>query len=49
MRSEEGRKVGVGVYVAKFMIKVYGARESYETYRVFNWGIKSGKDGLSLE
>lgn len=49
MRSEEGRKVGVGIYVAKFQIKVYGAKESYETYRIFNWGIKSGKDGLSLE
>lgn len=49
MRSEAGRKAGVGVYVAKFHIKVYGANKAYDTQRIFNWGIKPGKDGLTLE
>lgn len=49
MRSEEGRKAGVGIYIAKFKIKVYGAKKTFEKQRIFNWGIKSGKDGLSLE
>ena len=49
MRSEAGRKAGVGVYVAKFHVKVYGARKSYDVQRVFNWGVKPGKDGLTLE
>lgn len=48
MRSNAGRKVGVGVYVAQFRVKVFGASESFETERIYNWGVRAGKDGLSL-
>lgn len=48
MRSESGRKVGVGAYVAQFRVKVFGANESFETERIYNWGIRAGRDGLSL-
>ncbi|WP_407441309.1 hypothetical protein [Fibrobacter sp.] len=48
MRSDAGRKVGVGVYVAQFRVKVFGANESFETERIYNWGVRAGKDGLSL-
>ena len=49
MRSSEGRKVGVGVYVAQFKINVYGAKNSFKVERIYNWGIRAGKGGLSLE
>ena len=48
MRSSEGRKVGVGVYVAQFKINVYGAKESFKVERIYNWGIRAGKGGMSL-
>ncbi len=49
MRSAEGRKVGVGVYVAKFKVKVFGAKESFEYERYYKWGVKGGKGGLELK
>ena len=48
MRSSEGRKVGVGVYVAQFKINVYGAKNSFKVERIYKWGIRAGKGGLSL-
>ena len=48
MRSSEGRKVGVGVYVAQFKINVYGAKKSFKVERIYNWGIRAGKGGMSL-
>ena len=49
MRSENGRKVGIGVYLAKFKVKVFGAKESFEYERYYNWGVKAGKNGLDLK
>lgn len=46
MRSKAGRKVGVGVYLARFKVKVYGAKETFEYERFYNWGVKAGKNGL---
>lgn len=43
MRADNGRKVGVGVYLAKFNVKVYGAREDFKIERVFRWGISAVK------
>lgn len=48
MRSSNGRKVGIGVYIAKFKVKVFGSKESFEYERYFNWGVKAGKNGLDL-
>ena len=48
MRSDNGRKVGVGVYVAKLRVKVFGARESFKVERIYSWGIRAGSDGLTL-
>ncbi|MBR2900224.1 MAG: hypothetical protein IKC23_11490 [Fibrobacter sp.] len=48
MRSSEGRKVGVGVYVAQFKINVYGAKDNFKVERIYNWGIRAGKGGMSL-
>ncbi|WP_143160203.1 hypothetical protein [Fibrobacter sp. UWEL] len=39
MRSDDGRRVGVGVYLAKFKVKVFGAKEEFLIERVFRWGI----------
>ena len=47
--SENGRKVGIGVYLAKFKVKVFGAKESFEYERYYNWGVKAGKNGLDLK
>ena len=49
MRSENGRKVGIGVYLAKFKVKVFGAKDSFEYERYYNWGVKAGKNGLNLK
>lgn len=49
MRSENGRKVGIGVYLAKFKIKVFGAKETFEYERYYNWGVKAGKNGLNIK
>lgn len=46
MRSKAGRKVGVGVYLARFKVRVYGAKETFEYERFYNWGVKAGKKGL---
>ncbi|MCQ2102427.1 MAG: hypothetical protein MJY98_04290 [Fibrobacter sp.] len=39
MRADNGRKVGVGLYLAKFNIKVFGAEEDFKVERVFRWGV----------
>ena len=49
MRSENGRKVGIGVYLAKFKVKVFGAKNTFEYERYYNWGVKAGKNGLDLK
>lgn len=41
MRSDNGRKVGVGLYLAKFNIRVYGAEEDFKVERVFRWGVSA--------
>ena len=41
MRADNGRKVGVGIYLAKFRIKVYGAKEDFTVERIFRWGISA--------
>lgn len=43
MRSDEGRKVGVGVYLAKFKIKVYGVEKDLKIERIFRWGVIASK------
>lgn len=43
MRSDENRKVGVGVYLAKFKVKVYGAKEDFKIERIFRWGVTATK------
>lgn len=49
LRSDDGRKAGVGVYLAKFKLKVYGEKKSYSYEKIFKWGVHGGKDGLSLD
>jgi len=39
MRADNGRKVGVGLYLAKFIIRVYGAENDFKVERVFRWGV----------
>ena len=43
MRSDNGRRVGAGIYLAKFKIKVYGAKDDFKVERIFRWGISSKK------
>ena len=43
MRADNGRRVGVGIYLAKFRIKVYGAKEDFKVERIFRWGISAKK------
>ena len=43
MRSKDGRRVGAGVYLAKFRIKVYGAKDDFKVERIFRWGISAKK------
>jgi hypothetical protein len=43
MRSDNGRRVGAGIYLAKFKIKVYGAKDDVKVERIFRWGISSRK------
>lgn len=43
MRADNGRRVGVGIYLAKFKIKVYGAKEDFTVERIFRWGITAKK------
>lgn len=49
MRSKAGRKVGVGVYLARFKVHVFGAKETFEYERFYNWGVKAGKGGLDYD
>lgn len=41
MRADNGRRVGVGIYLAKFKIKVYGAKDDFKVERIFRWGISA--------
>ncbi len=41
MRADNGRKVGAGIYLAKFRVKVYGAKDDFKVERIFRWGISS--------
>jgi hypothetical protein len=43
MRADNGRRVGVGIDLAKFKIKVFGAREDFKIERIFRWGISAKK------
>lgn len=43
MRADDGRRVGVGVYLAKFKVKVFGAKEEFLIERVFRWGITGSR------
>ena len=43
MRADNGRRVGVGIYLAKFKVKVYGAKEDFKIERIFRWGISAKK------
>ena len=41
MRADNGRRVGAGIYLAKFRVKVYGAKEDFKVERIFRWGISA--------
>ena len=43
--SQDGRKAGVGVYLAKIRIKVHGQKQSRTVEKVFYWGVRSGSAG----
>ncbi len=43
MRSDDGRRVGVGVYLAKFKVKVFGAKDEFLIERVFRWGVGASR------
>lgn len=43
MRADNGRKVGVGVYLAKFKVKVFGAQKDFKIERIYRWGITASK------
>lgn len=43
MRADNGRKVGVGVYLAKFKVKVFGAQSDFKIERIYRWGITASK------
>jgi len=47
MLSEDGRKAGVGVYLAKVRIKVYGQKNSHTIEKIFTWGV-SGTAGRTI-
>lgn len=49
MRSDNGRKVGVGAYVAQLKVKVFGAKKPFKVERIYSWGIRAGSDGLTLD
>ena len=50
MRADDGRKAGVGVYIAQFKVKVFGASgagtkgEAFKVERLYKWGLRAGKD-----
>lgn len=41
MRADNGRRVGAGIYLAKFRVKVYGAKSDFKVERIFRWGISA--------
>lgn len=43
MLSDNGRRVGVGAYVAHIKTRVYGAKESFKMERFYNWGITGSR------
>ena len=43
MLADNGRRVGVGAYVAHVKIRVYGAKESFKVERFYNWGITGSR------
>ena len=43
MRDNNGRRVGVGAYVAHIKVRVYGAKESFKVERYYNWGITGSR------
>ena len=49
MRSDSGRKVGVGAYLVQFHLKVYGQRHSYTYDKIFKWGVHGGKADFALD
>lgn len=49
LRSNDGRKVGVGAYLVQFELKVYGKKHSYKYDKIFKWGVHGGKTGLALD
>lgn len=49
MRSDSGRKVGVGAYLVQFHLKVYGQRHSYAYDKIFKWGVYGGKADFALD
>lgn len=49
LRAENGRKAGIGVYIAKFRLKVHGEKDSYKFDKIFKWGVHGGKGGLALD
>lgn len=50
MRADDGRKAGVGVYIAQFKVKVFGASgtgtngEAFKVERLYKWGLRAGKN-----
>ena len=43
MLDDNGRRVGVGAYVAHIKVRVYGAKESFKVERFYNWGITGSR------
>lgn len=46
--SEDGRKAGVGVYLAKVRIQVVGQKNSSTVEKIFTWGVGAGSAGRSI-
>ena len=43
MLADNGRRVGVGAYVAHIKVRVYGVKESFKVERFYNWGITGSR------
>ena len=43
MLDDNGRRVGVGAYVAHIKVRVYGVKESFKVERFYNWGITGSR------
>lgn len=48
LRAEDGRKAGVGAFVAKFHLSAWGARDTKKVEEIFTWGVKSSGNTRSL-